>query len=196
LQYVEYTGESDTFKSTHKALKSQSSYTKNTWHRRLKGSWKFTIHEAENVPSMDPKLNPLGRPKNDPYCVLIVMSSKTEEEGRCFRQLTSTKQNVANPQWNETFDFPLASTDTALADALMYAGGSILVDGVAEQEDRYRGIRRGGYLDSMFGFTKACKDGTDILCASLEKVCLSPNEDSTYYQEWKKRLGACSIQDL
>jgi len=200
LQYVEYTCESDIFKFSHKALKSQYSYPKKTWHRRLKGSWKFTIHEAENLPSIDPKLNPSGRPKNDPYCVIIVMSSKTE--GRSFRQLTSTKQNVANPRWDETFDFPLASTDTALADALMYAGGSILVDGVAEQEDRYRGIRRGGYLDSMFGGTKACKVGTDGICASLERACLSdnvylsPNEDSTYYQEWKKRLGACSIQDL
>jgi len=202
LQFVEYTDESDNCKSPAKALKSQSSYTNKIWHRRLKGSWKLTIHEAENVPSMDPKLNPLGRPKNDPYCVIIVMSSKAEEEGRCFRQLTSIKQNVANPLWDETFDFPLASTDTALADALMYAGGSILVDGIAEQKDRYRGIRRGGYLDSMFGGTKACKDGSDGICTSLERVCLSdnaclsPNEDSTYYQEWKKRLSACSIQDL
>lgn len=202
LQYVEYTDESDTFKNSPKGLKSQSSYAKRKWHRRLKGSWKFTIHEAENVPSMDPKLNPLGRPKNDPYCVITVMSSKTEEQGRCFRQLTSTKQNLANPQWNETFDFPLASTDTALADALMYAGGSILVDGIAEQEDRYRGIRRGGYLDSMFGLANTCINKTDSNGTSLERFglsdngCLSPNEDSTYYQEWKKRLRACSLQDL
>jgi len=191
----------DDFTVPRQMEKSLSSYTNGTWHRRLKGSWKLIIHEAHNVPSMDPKLNPFGRTKNDPYCVIVAMSSKIQK-GRSFCQLTSTKQNVSNPKWEETFDLPVASVDTALTDALLYAGGSNLVNGEPEQENDGYGIQRVRYLDAMFGGTEVTNVGSESVDISNDNFsiyhygCISPNDKSMRYHEWKKHLSACTLQCL
>eukprot|EP00559_Dactyliosolen_fragilissimus_P002065 CAMPEP_0184868110 /NCGR_PEP_ID=MMETSP0580-20130426/29187_1 /TAXON_ID=1118495 /ORGANISM="Dactyliosolen fragilissimus" /LENGTH=984 /DNA_ID=CAMNT_0027368775 /DNA_START=14 /DNA_END=2968 /DNA_ORIENTATION=- len=107
--------------------------------KRLKGSWRITIHSASRVPSMDPQVNILGAPKNDPYVMVIANASNSglqvinerrscrphrikslRKKPRSFSQMTSVRSNTGDPTWEETFEIPVAQQDNdeALWDVL------------------------------------------------------------------------------
>eukprot|EP00425_Heterocapsa_triquetra_P036777 CAMPEP_0195079160 /NCGR_PEP_ID=MMETSP0448-20130528/21152_1 /TAXON_ID=66468 /ORGANISM="Heterocapsa triquestra, Strain CCMP 448" /LENGTH=699 /DNA_ID=CAMNT_0040111969 /DNA_START=85 /DNA_END=2181 /DNA_ORIENTATION=- len=68
---------------------------------RLRGVWRISILRAANLPVCD-----RVQGTSDPYCSLVAVSSCGHLR---FRQETSIVKRNLNPEWNETFELPLAA---------------------------------------------------------------------------------------
>uniref|UniRef100_A0A7S4SL66 C2 domain-containing protein n=1 Tax=Alexandrium monilatum TaxID=311494 RepID=A0A7S4SL66_9DINO len=75
---------------------------------RLQGAWRVSILKAAALPGRD---RWQGKSTSDPFAVL----TSTSQDGRFqFRQQTSVIERDLNPEWNETFEVPVAATPAAL----------------------------------------------------------------------------------
>lgn len=97
------------FRKSKGELTYSMTYIEYPQSSRLQGSWQVTLKCCTNVPKMDYSLlSPQGS-NSDPY-VFIVGESKDGK--RRFGQQSKMKSNDSNPEWNETFDFPVSKTDS------------------------------------------------------------------------------------
>eukprot|EP00929_Paragymnodinium_shiwhaense_P041056 TRINITY_DN21355_c0_g1_i3.p1 TRINITY_DN21355_c0_g1~~TRINITY_DN21355_c0_g1_i3.p1 ORF type:complete len:566 (-),score=136.74 TRINITY_DN21355_c0_g1_i3:206-1903(-) len=85
--------------------------------KRLKESWRLTVHKATNVPIADTL-----RRNTDPF-VTVTMTS---EDGRCsYSEQSSVQASTLNPSWEETFDLPVSVAVNFLAEDLEAAASGL-----------------------------------------------------------------------
>eukprot|EP00930_Biecheleria_cincta_P088863 TRINITY_DN78124_c0_g1_i1.p1 TRINITY_DN78124_c0_g1~~TRINITY_DN78124_c0_g1_i1.p1 ORF type:complete len:780 (+),score=132.95 TRINITY_DN78124_c0_g1_i1:192-2531(+) len=82
---------------------------------RLKGSWLVTVKGAEDIPRRDLLRLSLT---SDPYVEIIAISN----EGFSFKQQSTIKARSLDPQWNESFEVPVAKTENGISAVLAEAG--------------------------------------------------------------------------
>jgi len=75
---------------------------------RLDGVWQVRIVRAQNLQRMD--LSKL-RGTSDPFVEVIAISGDNK---KCSRGLSSVLKETLNPEWDETFEIPVARADGAL----------------------------------------------------------------------------------
>eukprot|EP00913_Durusdinium_trenchii_P013449 g12629.t1 len=98
---------------------------------RLRGIWQVQIHRAVNLPSRDLSGT------SDAWVSLYATGGEASEF--CFQQRSSVVPRNLNPEWNESFDLPLAQPGTLLADWLEIAAPS-LGDAVIKSDGGGRGV--------------------------------------------------------
>lgn len=77
---------------------------------RMRGLWRVHVHRAVNLPKRDLSGT------SDAW--VSVYATGGEESQFCFQQRSSVVPRSLNPEWNETFDLPLARPGNLLADWL------------------------------------------------------------------------------
>jgi len=79
---------------------------------RIAEAWQVTVVSAAGLPGKD---HFQGRSTSDPF---VVLTAASEDGAISFKQQTCVVERQLNPQWNETFEFPVARDTHALSDAL------------------------------------------------------------------------------
>lgn len=79
---------------------------------RLQGVWRVKIEKASHLKVLDFMHN-----SSDPYCLVIAESDKQE-----LIQMTSVKNGALDPEWQETFEIPVARGESKLLQCLQEAG--------------------------------------------------------------------------
>lgn len=156
----------------HKAVLHYSMYWREYPNSsRLKGSWCLCIKKACNLPRED--MIQL-RTTSDPF-VEVCAVSENSTGLRVFRQLTSVNVRTLNPEWNESFEFPIASEDRRLE-----------VD-IAFPLEKIRGLMKDGeptnftrhdVISDANGVEKSFKSWQSHLDLAVHSTCSSPQSSA------------------
>ena len=130
---------------------------------RLQGSWQVTVKSCTNLPKMDYSiLSPQGS-DSDPY---IFLMAESKDGKRRFGQQSTMKSNDSNPEWNETFDFPVSKAES---DILSKALGPKLT---TEDYDKF--------------FAPVRSKGSRFIKVNKKKSASALNEEGDGFPHWCK----------
>lgn len=125
---------------------------------RLRGIWQVQIHRAVNLPSRDLSGT------SDAWVSLYATGGEASEF--CFQQRSSVVPRNLNPEWNESFDLPLAQPGTLLADWLEIAAPS-LGDAVIKSGEKLLPCSAGSGFVSCSTTSKEEKAALGVWCTAL-----------------------------